>query len=248
MLDKYDDFVTALAQDTGQKEPLREEFKQLLATHIENYGIPDEDEDIRGVFRYDNRLYKLTTFVKRDPISAELVYADIIDADSMFNDNYVPAVSDSDDLAEIAMYGRSIGEELTLDFYQSTYRGGTASRAELLKAIEQHPDFFYNPESGSYEFRYQYLAGNVRQKLQVAEDNQLDKNIEALKAVLPEWIDAYSITVDPRHIFTYLPTKVLTEWITGELGYSGRAYRTGQGQSRAGQSLLHETPQRWPVH
>jgi len=219
MLDTYDDFVTALAQDTAQKEPLRGEFKQLLETHIEAYGIPDEDEDIRGIFRYDNRLYKLTTFVKRDPISGELVYADIIDADSMFNDNYVPAVSDSDDLAEIAMYGRSIGEELTLDFYGSTYKGGTASRAELLKAITGHPDFFYNPETNGYEFRYQYLAGNVRRKLELAEDNQLEKNIQALKAVLPEWIDAYSITVDPRHIFTYLPTKVLTQWIKDELGY-----------------------------
>ncbi|MDZ7659460.1 helicase-related protein [Fodinibius sp.] len=219
MLDTYDDFVTALAQDSGQKEPLREEFKELLRAHIDTYGIPDEDEDIRAVFRYDNRLYKLTTFVKRDPISAELVYADIIDADSMFNDNYVPAVSDSDDLAEIAMYGRSIGEDLTLDFYQSTYKGGTASRGELTKAIAGHPDFFYNPESANYEFRYQYLAGNVRQKLELAEDNQLEKNIQALKAVLPEWIDAYSITVDPRHIFTYLPTKVLVQWITDELGY-----------------------------
>ncbi len=219
MLDTYDDFVTALAQDTAQKEPLRGEFKQLLGTHIDTYGIPDEDEDIRQVFRYDNRLYKLTTFVKRDPISGELVYADIIDADSMFNDNYVPAVSDSDDLAEIAMYGRSIGEELTLDFYQSTYKGGTANRAELTQAIEEHPDFFYNPESNGYEFRYQYLAGNVRHKLQVAEDNQLEKNTKALKAVLPEWIDAYSITVDPHHIFTYLPTKVLTQWIKDELGY-----------------------------
>ncbi|MEL7832803.1 helicase-related protein [Fodinibius sp. Rm-B-1B1-1] len=219
MLDKYDDFVTALAQDSKQKEPLRGEFKELLESHINSYGIPDEDEDIREVFRYDNRLYKLTTFVKRDPISGELVYADIIDADSMFNRNYVPAVSDSNDLAEIAMYGRSIGEELTLDFYQSTYKGGTASRTELTKAIENHPDFFYNPETNNYEFRYQYLAGNVRRKLEIAEDNQLEKNTEALKAVLPEWIDAYSITVDPRHIFTYLPTKVLTQWIKDELGY-----------------------------
>lgn len=219
MLDKYDDFVTALARGTEQKEPLREEFKELLRAHIDTYGIPDEDEDIREIFRYDNRLYKLTTFVKQDPISGDLVYADIIDADSLFNRNYVPAVSDSDDLAEIAMYGRAIGEELTLDFYQSTYKGGTASRAELTKAIEDHPDFFYNPESNRYEFRYQYLAGNVRRKLELAEDNQLEKNIQALKAVLPEWIDAYSITVDPRHIFTYLPTKVLVEWIKDELGY-----------------------------
>jgi len=219
MLDKYDDFVTALAQDSQQKEPLRGEFKKLLESHINSYGIPDEDEDIREIFRFDNRLYKLTTFVKRDPISRDLVYADIIDADSLFNRNYVPAVSDSDDLAEIAMYGRSIGEELTLDFYGSTYKGGTASRAELTGAIQEHPDFFYNPASNTYEFRYQYLAGNVRRKLELAEDNQLEKNIQALKAVLPEWIDAYSITVDPRHIFTYLPAKVLVEWIKDELGY-----------------------------
>ena len=98
MLDKYDDYVTALAQDTQEKDALRDEFKKLLSGHIDQFGLPDEDEDIRSVFKFDNRLYKLTTLVKRDPVNDELVYADIIDADSMFNRNYVPSVSDSGDL------------------------------------------------------------------------------------------------------------------------------------------------------
>ncbi|MEX2604526.1 MAG: hypothetical protein WD361_09990, partial [Gracilimonas sp.] len=219
LLDAYDDYITALAQETPEKEALRAEFKELLGTHIETYGIPDEDEDLRKVFKFDNRLYKLTTLVKRDPLNGELVHADIIDADSMFNRNYVPAVKDSDDLAELAMFGRSIGETLDMDFYQSVYKGGTATKDELEKALQSHPDFYWNPATDSYEFRYQYLAGNVREKLQLAQENELEKNIKALEEVVPEWIDVYNITVDPQHIFTYLPAKAIEEWIAGEMNY-----------------------------
>jgi len=219
LLDKYDDYVTSLARDTSEKDALRAEFKQLLSGHIDAFGVPDEDDDIRSVFKYDNRLYKLTTLVKRDPVDGELVYADIIDAYSMFNRNYVPTIGDSADLAELAMFGRSIGEALDPEFFQSVYKGGTASKDELLEALEAHPDFFWNPESERHEFRYEYLAGNVREKLAIARENELDKNIAALEAVVPEWIDVYKITVDPQHIFTYLPAKAIAEWIAGELNY-----------------------------
>ncbi len=219
LLDKYDDYITALAQETSEKDALRAEFKQLLSGHIEQYGVPDEDEDIRKVFKFDNRLYKLTTLVKRDPLNGELVHADIIDADSMFNRNYVPAVKDSDDLAELAMFGRSIGETLDLDFYQSVYKGGTTSKEELEKALEDHPDFYWNPATSNHEFRYQYLSGNVREKLQLAQEHELEKNIKALQEVVPEWIDVYNITVDPQHVFTYLPAKAIEEWIKDEMNY-----------------------------
>src|SRR6056297_3638765 len=219
LLDKYDDYVTALAQETQEKDALRDEFKKLLSGHIDQFGLPDEDEDIRSVFKYDNRLYKLTTLVKRDPVNGELVYADIIDADSMFNRNYVPSVSDSDDLGELAMFGRSIGETLDLDFYQSVYKGGTATKVELEKALEDHPDFYWNPESSRHEFRYEYLSGNVRSKLRMAQEHEFEKNIQALEQVVPEWIDVYNITVDPQHIFTYLPAKAIEDWITDEMNY-----------------------------
>ncbi|WP_158278672.1 helicase-related protein [Rhodohalobacter mucosus] len=219
LLDKYDDYVTALARETSEKDALRAEFKELLSGHMDLFGVPDEDEDIRSVFKYDNRLYKLTTLVKRDPVNGELVYADIIDADSMFNRNYVPSIGDSGDLAELAMFGRSIGESLDTSFFQSVYKGGTATKDELLEALESHPDFYWNPESARHEFRYEYLAGNVRSKLAIARENELEKNITALEEVVPEWIDIYNITVDPQHIFTYLPAKAIEEWIKDEMNY-----------------------------
>lgn len=219
LLDLYDDYVTALAQDSQQKEPLRDDLKRALKSHIDSYGIPDEDEDIRQIFKYDNRLYKLTTFVKRDPVNEELVYADILDADSMFSDNYTPELSNSGDLSQVAMFLNSIGESLDVDTYLSTWKGGTASKDELLAALDEHSDFFYNPESENYEFRYEYLAGNVRKKLEVAESHDLKKNVDALKEVLPEWIDVFKIQVDPRHIFTYLPAEVLKAFIKDKFNY-----------------------------
>lgn len=219
LLDIYDDFVTALARDSQQTEPLREELKSKLDSHIEQFGLPDEDEQLREVFQYDNRLYKLTTFVKRDPVDEELVYADILDADQMFSDNYTPKLDDAADLSEVAMFGHSIGERLDKDYYLSTWKGGTASGGQLEEAFQEHDDFFFNPENEGWEFKYEYLAGDVREKLEMAENYGLDKNVAALKEVLPAWIDVFKIKSDPRHIFTYLPHKVLQTFIEDKLQY-----------------------------
>jgi N12 class adenine-specific DNA methylase/ppGpp synthetase/RelA/SpoT-type nucleotidyltranferase len=219
LLDIYDDFITALAQNSDQKEPLRGDLKAKLKEHIDQYGIPDEDKSIRDVFKYDNRLYKLTTFVKRDPITDKLIYADILDAETMYSDNYTPKLDNSADLTEVAIFGHNIGETLDEDFYLSTWKGGTSTPDELKKAFQGSKDFFLDPESSRFEFRYDYLAGDVRKKLQLAEDNGLQKNITALKAMLPEWIDIFKIQADPRHIFTYLPYEILQQFIKQKLQY-----------------------------
>ena len=39
------------------------------------------------------------------------------------------------------MFGRSIGETLDVDFYQSVYKGGTATKEELEKALKITPIF-----------------------------------------------------------------------------------------------------------
>ncbi|MCG3147664.1 MAG: hypothetical protein PCFJNLEI_01105 [Verrucomicrobiae bacterium] len=59
---------------------------------------------------------------------------------------------------------------------------------------------FLNPQSNEWETEDQYLSGNVREKLEVAEaaaitDAQFKENIEALKAVQPEDLSATEIDV-----------------------------------------------------
>ena len=56
---------------------------------------------------------------------------------------------------------------------------------------------FVNPESGAVEVRYNYLSGNVRQKLQQAKENnengEYTENIKALEQVMPLDIPAHLI-------------------------------------------------------
>lgn len=219
LLDKYAEFVTALAQNSDNTESLRNEFNSKLDNYVDTFGIPDEDKRIREIFKYDNRLYKLTTFVKRDPLTDELIYADILNADKLYSDNYKPEISNTNNLAAVANFGHNIGETLDEDFYLSTWKGGTGTPDELKEAFSEAENFFWNPDSEKYEFRYEYLAGDVRKKLQTAEEKGLEKNAEALNEVLPEWIDIFKIQSDPRHIFTYLPPDVLKKFVTGKLGY-----------------------------
>ncbi|WP_409029443.1 helicase-related protein [Gracilimonas sediminicola] len=219
LLDVYSDFVTALAKGTGNIENLREAFKARTDSHIDQYGIPDEDDALRSEFKYDSRLYKLTTFVKRNPTTGELKYADIYEAESMYNKQYVPKLSDSKNMDELAIFGHSIGADLDLDYYHSVYEGGTADRAEVEKALKAHESFFYNPETDKFEYKYEYLSGNVRKKLDVAMENNLDKNIKALKEVVPEKVTIYEIGLSPRHIFTYLPAEAISDWLEDTLGY-----------------------------
>jgi ppGpp synthetase/RelA/SpoT-type nucleotidyltranferase len=219
LLDTYSDFVRALAQDSEDIEPLRKRFKKETDEHIDRFGLPDEDDIIRDVFKYDSRLYKLTSFVKRNPITDELKYADIYQAESMYNKQYVAKMSDSTDLNELAMFGHSIGADLDLDYYQSVYKGGTADKDEVENAIKEHENFFYNPVTEQYEFKYEYLAGDVREKLREARANDLEKNVKALEEVVPEKVSVYEIGLSPRHVFTYLPPEAISQWLEDVLGY-----------------------------
>jgi N12 class adenine-specific DNA methylase len=57
---------------------------------------------------------------------------------------------------------------------------------------------FLNPQSKQWETEDQYLAGNIREKLAVAEragDPQFNENVEALKSVLPQDLPASEIDV-----------------------------------------------------
>ena len=83
---------------------------------------------------------------------------------------------------------------------------------------------FLNPQTNRWETEDDYLSGNVRAKLAVAEasalaDPQFQFNVEALKAVQPTNLTATE--VDARLGSTWIPTddiKRFTEELLGERG------------------------------
>ena len=76
--------------------------------------------------------------------------------------------------------------------------------------------------------RTQYLSGNVRAKLREAEalarkDKRYEKNVEALKEVIPEDVKPEDIAVRPG--ITWIDTEYYEDFFTELMGYSNRSWR-----------------------
>jgi len=93
--------------------------------------------------------------------------------------------------------------------------------------VDELGDLVFESSPNNWESRDEYLSGNVKQKLAMAERMakdmpRLQKNVDALKEVQPEDIEAVDIKVKPgAH---WLPPEVVTEFADHILGKaSGKA-------------------------
>jgi N12 class adenine-specific DNA methylase len=83
---------------------------------------------------------------------------------------------------------------------------------------------FLNPQTEDWETEDQYLSGNVREKLKVAEmasltDSRFPDNIDALKAVQPE--DLAATDIDARLGACWIPVKDVEGFVQNLLGTEG---------------------------
>ncbi|WP_333608809.1 LPD38 domain-containing protein [Arsukibacterium sp.] len=94
-------------------------------------------------------------------------------------------------------------------------------------AIEKElSDLLFESAPGEYQTRDEYLSGNVRKKLQQAEDlavfdRKFARNVEALKAVQPRDIEAVDIDIKPGA--PWLPESVMSGFASELLGTDARA-------------------------
>ena len=109
--------------------------------------------------------------------------------------------------------------------FSAAYR--VLRKPEYLEAATRAKDYiiehglgFENPTTGELEIAYKYLSGNVREKLQLAKDNntngKYDKNIEALEKVIPMDIPAHLI--DYGLGASWLPAKLYETYIEEKTG------------------------------
>ena len=85
------------------------------------------------------------------------------------------------------------------------------ARAELLASGE----YFYNPATMEIELKSQYLSGNIKAKLAVAESHGLIANVEALKEVLPKPLNIEDI--DFALGAFWLPAEIIQKWVRKDL-------------------------------
>ena len=85
---------------------------------------------------------------------------------------------------------------------------------------------FVNPTSGKIEVSYEYLSGNVREKLDIAKSNntdgRYDKNIQALEKVLPTWIPAHLINVQIGA--SWVPVNLFYEYVKDRYDFNRMSF------------------------
>ncbi|MCG3017560.1 hypothetical protein KZ288_27890, partial [Escherichia coli] len=84
----------------------------------------------------------------------------------------------------------------------------------VMKALEKGGHVFLDPDSGHWKHADTYLSGLVREKLLAAEScgARFERNVEALKAVLPVPLGPADITA--RVGSTWIPTGVYEEFLS----------------------------------
>lgn len=111
--------------------------------------------------------------------------------------------------------------------YMSKLTGKT--QKQLLKDLDGY--IFQNPESNIYETAEEYLSGNVREKLEYAQeaaknDPAYEKNVEALKKVQPKDLVAEEISVGlgtpwvPSADIEAFATHILDRWNALEIKFN----------------------------
>ena len=115
----------------------------------------------------------------------------------------------------------------------SIYKFGHIDLEYIAGKMQQTPDKikeeilnekigFVNPVSGAVEVRYEYLSGNVREKLEQAKANnqngEYNENIKALEEVLPMDIPAHLIDFSLGS--SWIDPKLYIEYIESQFGVS----------------------------
>lgn len=215
LLDRYADYISEKSKNPEAADAGA--VREAIDLHVEQYGLPAEDEKIKQVLRYDPRLPKLKIMVEEDE-NGDLEYADVLLSDRVYSERYREEISDTEDFAEITTYLRGQGEPLTPESYAQVYQGGTATEEDVIEAQEESEDFFYDPQKERQVYRYDYLSGNLYEKIDAAEAAGLQRNVKALEEALPPQSDIFEIELDPRHVSSYLSTSILQAWVESEIG------------------------------
>ena len=186
----------------------QEKLNRQYDNFVKKYGLINSRGN-RLAFEEDSSYYLLCSLEVLDSDGKFIRKAD------MFSKRTIKAYKEvtSVDTANEALIV-SLSEKATVDLeYMSKLSGKTQEELidELQGAIYKVP-----MEDGKYETADEYLSGNVREKLKLAESlvethPEFKINVEALKEVQPEDITATEIGV--RLGATWIPTEVIDQFM-----------------------------------
>ncbi|HEY3915964.1 MAG TPA: methyltransferase domain-containing protein [Verrucomicrobiae bacterium] len=201
--------------DEGEVLEARAQLNSVYDSFVARNG-PISLRENRRAFREDPDFPLLLSLEHYDPETNRATKAAIFQERTIQRARPAQNVSDPKEALLLALNERGT---VDLDYLSSLLiRPPNDFLPELKGAV------FLNPQTNRWETEDDYLSGNVRAKLAVAEasalaDPQFQINVEALKAVQP--VNLTATEIDARLGSTWVPTddiKRFTEELLGERG------------------------------
>ncbi|GHU58170.1 hypothetical protein FACS1894133_2420 [Clostridia bacterium] len=188
------------------------------------------DKTSMKLFGEDDDCNLLYTIENINPETKDVTKADIFSKRTIRAETEITHVDTTDEAMQVSLDRKG---KIDLE-YMARLCGETAEA--ITADLVQRDVIFLNPATEKYVETSEYLSGNVRDKLKVAElfvtDNpDLERNVTALKAVIPKTIEASEISarISSNWVDTEDYAAFLREYASADLSPDGLR-RTSAGE------------------
>jgi N12 class adenine-specific DNA methylase len=224
------------------------ELNDLYDSFIAEFGLINSQANNRA-FNADSAYYLLSSLEILDEDGELDRKADMFTKRTIKQKTVITHVDTASEALAV-----SIGERTCVDMeYMQELTGFTPEMLilELRGIIFQNPEKTTDPLLDGWETADEYLSGNVREKLRVAEEynekapHQYRTNVDALKAVQPKDLEAGEIGVrlgatwiDPKYVQDFMYELLDTSYYNKKIyeikyhSYTGEWQVTGKGKSQ----------------
>lgn len=170
---------------------------------VELFGRIGQAEN-KKAFANDNSYHLIKSLEKTDNSGNFIGKADIFSKKTINPQIVIDHCNNAQDALIL-----SLSEKMRVDM---DYMSMLTDKSESELVAELEDKIYQNPQKNMrWESADEYLTGNIRAKLAAAEEAGLERNIEALRAVMPQRIEAADISVklgsawiDPEYIRQFI--------------------------------------------
>lgn len=209
--------IQAQTENSDKKEELRAQLNKEYDEFAKAHGFITDSDGIKTLNRAkDTRVVELLAIENVQKVNGELkiTKAGIFSKDTVRAPIEIvsPTLGDS--------FAIERARTLDLDYDIIAERAGVSREQAIQQLVED--DLIYKNEIGEYEAADVFLSGNVRVKLRQLLEAQsqgvidLEKSIEAIKAIIPKTIPYYAI--EPQLGATYVATSYYADFIADLVG------------------------------
>lgn len=191
----------------------QKELNSQYDNFSEKYGLISSNEN-KKLFSDDSSYHLIKSLEKLDSDGKFIGKADIFSKKTVNPKIIVDHCDNANDALIL-----SLSEKMCVNLeYMSILTGKTEE--ELISELGDK--IFQNPQKDMrWESADEYLTGNIRAKLAVAEAAGMERNVEALRAVIPQRIEAADIAiklgsawVDPQYIRQFIIETLKPDFFT----------------------------------